>query len=151
MGNKDRRRESRDAEIGRLRKAIRRLESDKRKLISEVNTLTHAFDKNIQFLKGATKDLTMGELVQAAKKEMTLNQAKDYKDQTFSEMETKWKCHSCENGILRIVLYKYGTQTNYFRICSNEKCKKRTRPKEYNESVKGIRVDMTPQKKKTNG
>jgi predicted nuclease with TOPRIM domain len=147
VGNKDKQKKSRDGEITRLRKAIRRLESDKRKLLSEVNTLTAAFDKNIQFLKGETDDLTISELVDAAKKEMSLKEAKDYKNQTFSEMEDKWKCYKCQTGILKIVLFTMGDNTKYFRMCSNDKCKKRTLPKDWNDSVKGIRLDLSGKKK----
>jgi hypothetical protein len=33
-------------------------------------------------------------------------------------------------------------------MCSNDKCKKRTKPKEWNDSVKGIRVDLSKNSKK---
>lgn len=139
MGNKDKRREARDAEIGKLRKAIRRLESDKRKLISELTTLTTAFDKNIQFLRGVTKDLTVEELIQAARKELTLKQTKDQKEHTIDDMTKKWACHKCDTGVLKIIVFTNLEGTQYLRCCSNKKCGNRTKPKPWDETVTGIR------------
>lgn len=160
MGNKELRKERKkarskdpvDIEVAKLRKAIRRLESDKRQLLSEVHTLTIAFEKNIQFLKGETKDLTMGELVKAAKTELTLNQVKDQKEYTFSEMEKTWKCFKCPDGVMTLLVFQNMDGKQYLRCCSNKKCANRTKPKPWNDNVKGIRPQpVTSAKKKPSG
>ena len=135
-----RHKEEKDGEIKRLKNTIRRLESDKRKLLSEVKTLEEAFGKNIQFLKGKTDGLTLNELIKAAKNEQSLEQVENEKEQKFSDMEKKWKCFDCENGLLKIIKYNNRDGEHYFRLCSNHpKCKKRTKPKKWHDNVEGIR------------
>jgi hypothetical protein len=134
-----RHKEEKDGEVKRLKNIIRRLESDKRKLLSEIKTLEEAFGKNIQFLKGKTDGLTIGELLNAAKKEQSLEEIEDEKQQTFSDMEKKWKCFKCEVGLMKLLIYGNREGMQYLRKCSNPKCLNRTKPKPYNSNVEGLR------------
>lgn len=134
-----RHKEEKDGEVKKLKGIIRRLESDKKRLLSEMKTLEEAFGKNIQFLHGVSDGLTLDELVAAAKKEQTLKQLKEEKGQKFSDMEEKWKCFECDVGILKILIFRNRDGSQYFRKCSNPKCQHRTKPKVYNNNVEGIR------------
>lgn len=130
-------REEKDGEVQKLRNTIRRLQSDIRKLKSELTTYEAAFQKNIQFLKGKTKDLTVTELIAGAKKEQTLAQIENNKELTFKEMEKRWKCHRCNEGVMKITVINRQDGKWYFRSCTNVtgKCKHRTELKPFNEDV----------------
>lgn len=71
--------ESHKETISSLKGKIRRLESDKRKLKSEVETLTAALEENLKFLKGQTKDLSLEDLIEAAKSKKSLREARQSK------------------------------------------------------------------------
>lgn len=131
--------DAKDGEITRLRKAIRRLQSDKQKLLSEVRTIQEAFEKNVKFLKGVTKDLTVGELIDAAKKDLTLKDAQLSVEENKQALEDKWKCYTCSIGVMRLLIFNNREGTQYFRKCSNQKCSNRTKPQPYNEFVEGIK------------
>jgi hypothetical protein len=58
---------------------------------------------------------------------------------SLDRLKEIWTCNDCRNGWLEITLYSKCGQTWYFRICSNDSCKKRTKGQRYDEkSVKGI-------------
>jgi uncharacterized FlaG/YvyC family protein len=90
----------RDGEIKRLKDALKRKEKEIEKLKSELRTYEAAFQKNIQFLKGKTKDLSLQELLDGAKKEQNLKQIEGTVEIKFKELEEKWKCHKCGIGIM---------------------------------------------------
>ena len=130
--------DAKDGEVTRLRKVIKRLQAEKQKLISEVSTLTSAFDKNVKFLKGVTKDLSVKDLISAAKKDMNLKELQLQKE-AEPTLEEKWKCWSCGVGVLKLLVYREGPQRKYFRKCNAQKCNNRTKPQDYNEEVEGVR------------
>lgn len=131
-------RESRDGEIGKLKDAIRRLKSDKQKLLAELNSISQAFNKNVVFLKEMTEDYSVEDLVAASNKEMKL---KDIPLNTSNSShgkskDHKWKCFDCEVGTMHIVRYKEAGVDKYFRMCSNKpRCKKRTKPQNWHDGV----------------
>jgi plasmid rolling circle replication initiator protein Rep len=129
--------EEKDGETQKLRDTIRRLQSDNRKLKQEIATYEAAFQKNIQFLKGKTKDLSVEDLIEGAKKEQTLKQIEDTKELTFKEMEAKWKCNSCDVGVLKLIIVTRPDGRFYMRKCGN--CPKRTDLKPYHDKVEGVK------------
>lgn len=128
-------REEKDGETQKLRNTIRRLQSDIRKLKSELSTYEVAFQKNIQFLKGKTKDLTVQELIEGAKKEQNLGQIENTKELTFKDMEKRWKCHKCNSGVMKLTVINRQDGRWYFRSCTDTKCKNRTELKPFNDEV----------------
>lgn len=129
--NRSKGRESRDGEIGKLKDAIRRLKSDKQKLLAELNSISQAFNKNIVFLKEMTQDYSVEELIEASNKEMKL---KDIP--TTNKKAHKWKCFTCDVGTMHLVRYKEAGVDRYFRMCSNSpKCKNRTKPQNWHDGV----------------
>jgi len=141
--------EPKSSEEKKLKSIIRRLESDKRQLLSEVKTLTDAFHKNVQFLKGVSKDLTVEELIVAAKNDLTLKEAKEKKEDTIDDMIKKWECHSCGTGIMKLIILPRHDGDFYFRACNSPKCQNRTKLKPYNTEVTG--VTSSDLKKKESG
>lgn len=126
-----------DGETKKLKAHIRKLEKEITKLKSELRTYDRAFQKNVVFLKEKTKDLSVEELIKGAEEELTLKQIKNDKVDRFSELQRKWACYDCNEGILRLIIVP-GRETNrYFRKCSM--CEKRTEVKEYTEEVEGIK------------
>lgn len=137
MGNKDYKKEPRDGEIKKLKAHIRHQDKEIARLKSELRTYDRAFQKNLVFLKEKTNNLTVEELIKGAEEEMTLKEIKDDKKDRFSELERKWKCFDCHEGILRLVIIPGGENNRYFRKCSM--CSKRTEVKTYTEEVEGIK------------
>ena len=57
----------------------------------------------------------------------------------IEHLRQKWLCSDCRNGSLEIFLYPKMGCTWYYRVCSNDSCKKRTKGQRYDESsVRGI-------------
>lgn len=139
-GKKDFPSEEKSGEVAKLKRHIRHQDKEIARLKSELRTYERVFAKNITFLKQRTEDLTVEELIAGAEKELTLRQIKDESVQNFEDMQRKWKCFECSEGVMKLIIIPkgYGT-SNYFRKCSNPKCKNRTDVKEYNETVEGIK------------
>lgn len=130
----------RDGEISRLKNANKRLKSENDKLKSELKTYEAAFQKNIQFLKGKTKDLSLQELLAGAKKEQNLKGIEEQKEMTFKEMENKWKCFKCKKGIMKLIVYTRPDGPWYIRSCSNKPvCNHRTEGQPFHEEVEGVK------------
>lgn len=129
----------RDGEVKRLKDANRRLKSENEKLKSELKTYEAAFQKNIQFLKGKTKDLTLQELIDGAKKEQDLKSIEVQKEVTFKEMEQKWKCFKCGTGVMKIISYMRPDGRWYIRKCTNDKCTNRTNAQPWSDNVEGLK------------
>lgn len=72
--------EEKSGEISKLKKRIRKLEKDKRELVSKLNTLEDVLERNMKFLKGSTEDVSVEDLIEAAKNSKTLKEVKDGKN-----------------------------------------------------------------------
>jgi hypothetical protein len=134
--SKDYPREEKSAEVRKLKDHIRHQDKEIARLKSELRTYDRAFQKNLVFLKEKTKDLNLEDLLKGAEEELTLKQIKDDKKDRFSEIQRKWKCHHCDDGILRLIIVPGIESNRYFRKCSM--CVHRTPVKEYTEDVEGI-------------
>lgn len=64
----------------------------------------------------------------------------DYKEEKHSTqkaLEEKWKCHKCDEGVLKLILIQRKDKLVYFRKCDS--CDNRTKTQEYTEKVDGIK------------
>jgi hypothetical protein len=129
----------RDGEISRLKNANKRLKSENEKLKAEIKTYEAAFQKNIHFLKGKTKDLSLQELLEGAKKEQSLKSIEDKKEMTFKDMESKWKCFKCNTGLMKLIVYTRPDGPWYIRKCTNPKCTNRTEGQPFHDEVEGVK------------
>jgi len=77
--DKDIKKEYKDGELNKLKKRIKRLESDKRRLLSELNTYEQAFKNTTKFLKDHTSDFSIEDLIEAAKNDKTLKETEEKK------------------------------------------------------------------------
>lgn len=136
MGNKDFKKEPKDGEVKKLKAHIRHQDKEIARLKSELKTYDRAFQKNLVFLKEKTSDLSMEDLIKGAEEELTLKQIKDDKKDRFSEIQRKWKCHKCDDGILRLIIVPGLEYNRYFRKCSM--CSHRTKVQEHTNEVEGI-------------
>lgn len=71
--------EEKSAEVAKLKKRIRLLEKQKSELISQVKTAEKALERNMKFLKGSVEDVSVEELIEAAKEDMSLKEVKEEK------------------------------------------------------------------------
>jgi len=124
-----------DSEVQRLKNALKRKDKEMEKLKSELRTYEAAFQKNIQFLKGKTKDLSLQELLDGAKKEQNLTKIEKVKEETYQEFKQKWKCFQCNTGIMKLTVMPRQDGKYYFRACTNDKCKHRTELKPFTDEV----------------
>ena len=86
--------------VQKLKAAIRRLESDKKKLLSEVKSLEEALNANIRFLKKESEGISLDSLIKAANKKLTLKEIKEDEKVQFKEVsEICNKCLSPEVSI----------------------------------------------------
>jgi len=138
--NKDYHREDKDGEVAKLKRHIRHLEKENTRIKSELRTYEKAFFKNITFLKEKTKNLSLEDLLRGAEEELNLQQIKEEKVQNFEDLQRKWKCFQCDQGVLKLIIVpSIGGGSRYFRKCSNPKCNHRTEVKEYTEEVEGVK------------
>ena len=124
-----------DSEVQRLKQALKRKDKEMEKLKSELKTYEAAFQKNIQFLKGKTKDLSLQDLLAGAKKEQNLKQIETSKEETYQEHKARWKCFDCNIGIMKIIVVPRQDGRYYIRCCNNDLCKKRTELKPFTDDV----------------
>ena len=126
-----------DGQLTKLKNANRRLKSENTRLLAEIKTYEAAFQKNITFLKGKTKDLTVQELIDGAKKEQNLGEIETTKEETYQEFKQKWKCFQCNVGVMKITMINRQDGRFYFRNCTNTegKCKHRTELKPFTDDV----------------
>ena len=142
MANGNRRKkskEAKDGEVQRLRNIIRRLESDKRKLLSELKTYEAVFQANMKYIskKIDEDNLSVEDVIKAANKKQTLREASEEKQQTMDDMVKKWSCYKCKEGVMKLIIFQNRIGKQYIRCCN--KCDNRTTPKEYTDQVTGIR------------
>lgn len=52
------------------------------------------------------------------------------------ELEKKWYCFKCENGIMRLAIIHRAQEPYYFRKC--DCCENKTKMKKYTEDVEGV-------------
>lgn len=127
--------EEKDGALQKLRNANRRLKSENEKLKAELSTYEAAFQKNISFLKGKVKDLTVEELIAGAKKDQNLATIEVVKEETYQEHKAKWKCHICGQGLMKLTVVTRQDGKWYFRKCNQPKCVNRTDLKQFNDDV----------------
>ena len=72
----------RDETTQKLKDKIRRLESDKRRLLSELKTLQEAFEKSRDFISKKVRNLSVEELIQ-------------HSDKNLKEIEKATACKKC--------------------------------------------------------
>lgn len=57
----------------------------------------------------------------------------------LENLKKTWTCHECDTGYLEIFVYNRGSETWYYRICSNAPfCVNRTKSQLYTLQVNGI-------------
>ena len=72
MKQKEPKREYKDGELNKLKRRIKRLEAENKRLKSENNAFEQAFKKTTKFLEDHTGDISVEDLIQAAKKDKSL-------------------------------------------------------------------------------
>ena len=78
---------------------------------------------------------TVKEMIQEHYQEDRAEEGKEI----LENLKRSWLCHKCEGGYLEIFVLNRGTDTIYYRICSNAPvCMHRTKPQIYTPGVKGI-------------
>ncbi len=53
-----------------------------------------------------------------------------------TKKEQRWKCHDCEDGIMRLKVFERQNGIVYYRKC--DKCDNRTKLQKWNKNVEGI-------------
>ncbi len=89
--------ESKTGEVQKLKNRIKRLERDKKILVSKLNSAEAALGCNVKFLKGSTEDLSVEELIEAAKDNKSLKNIRD--DKT---------CPNCGKDDLKVMKTLFG-------------------------------------------
>ena len=101
MKDKDIKKEYKDGELNKFKRRIKRLESENKRLKSELNAYEQAFKKTTKFLKDHTDDISLEELIKAAKEDKSLRDVEE-------ENAAKKACPKCLSE-LKIIKYPIGT------------------------------------------
>lgn len=77
--------------------------------------------------------------IQEAREAQTRERKELNSDKRLIDEAEKWRCFSCEEDYLRLVIYKKVNEPYYFRRCPN--CGNRTMGKKFNDNIKGIKPE----------
>jgi len=96
--------EAKDGRIDKLKKRIKRLENENKRLKSELNSFEQAFKNTRKFLIDNTDEITLEGLIDAAKKGSSLKQAQeDGEDKVCGQcLSTEYKELPTRFGFLKI-------------------------------------------------
>lgn len=94
-------------EIRELKDKIKRLASDKKRLISELNTLKDAIEKSHKFINKKIEETTVEDAIKTA-------------DKSLNDLEKTLQCKKCESETKLLNI-----PNGKIRICLNNKCKNR--------------------------
>lgn len=119
MNKKEPRKEYKDGELNRLKKRIKKLEKENDRLKSELNSYDQAFKKTTKFLRDNTDEISLENLIQAAKNESSLKEVTE-----IQEKENSRNCPVCFSSIEPNYVPKVGN------IILCKKCNYRTVEKE---------------------
>lgn len=109
--NKDIKKEYKDGELNKLKKRIKRLISENKRLKSELNAYDQAFKKTTKFLKDNTKEISIEKLIEAAKSNKSLKEVR-------TEVEEEDKCPRCTSDTKKVPF-----RDGHVVVCINEHCK----------------------------
>lgn len=84
--------EPKNAEVAKLKKRIRLLEKQKKELVSKLNSAERVLERNMKFLKGSVEDISVEELIEAAKE-----------DKTLKEVKVEKECPNCGSKNLKVM------------------------------------------------
>lgn len=101
-------------EVRKLKDTIKRLVSDKKKLLAELKTLRDAFDQTAVFINKKTDKLSVEEMVQGINEGKSLRQIED-----VGNCEA---CGSANTKLLKVLSIR-------MRVCQEPKCKTRKKLK----------------------
>lgn len=107
--------EAKDGNVQKLKNRIRRLEKENKKLKSDLGSYEQAFKKTTKFLKDNTDEISLEELIKAAKENKSL------KEITPEEVR---QCPKCASDLKKLK-YPVGTVI----VCENNKCDYRSMEK----------------------
>lgn len=68
--------QEKSGELQKLKNRIKRLEKQNRDLISKLNTAEQALKESVKFLKGSTEEISLEDLLEAAKDDKSLKEVK---------------------------------------------------------------------------
>tara|TARA_R110000851_G_C13074764_1_gene565193 strand:- start:1950 stop:2291 length:342 start_codon:yes stop_codon:yes gene_type:complete len=89
--------QEKSGEVQKLKNRIKRLEKENRDLISKLNTVERAFDSSIKFLKGTTEDVSLEDLIDAAKE-----------NKSYKEIKNEKQCPKCGSSELKVMKTLFG-------------------------------------------
>lgn len=107
---------------------VQGLKAENRKLRRQISKLRKVIDRldieRYQHLK---------DLLEAHEKEDN----KQIYEQQQKNLEKRWECYECGEGILRIIIYNRPDGPHYQRRCDN--CGQKTRVKPFHKDVEGVK------------
>ena len=115
--------EAKDGTVQKLRNRIKKLENENKRLKSELAAYDQAFRKTTRFLRDHTDEISLYELIKAAKEDKSLKQV---------ENKTETVCPKCLSPGLKNIPSPAGKVV----VCSNIMCNYRRVEK---DDTKGIR------------
>lgn len=104
-----------------------KLKEENKKLKRQISTLRKQIDR--LDLDNSKYDHIRELAAQQYEEEKNTSKAK--------KLREKWKCYECGSGVLKLIIIPSPGGLKYFRSCNN--CDNRTKAKQYNKDVEGIK------------
>lgn len=105
-----------------------RLKKENRELKRQLKALRKSLDRiDYQHLN---------DLIEAQEAAHIVETPVEYKSKT-ERNEERWKCFSCTDGVLRLVIFQKPGGALYFRRC--DCCGKRTKAQKYHDGIEGVK------------
>lgn len=98
---KDYPQKTRDGEIQKLKRRVKKLETENKRLKSELKSFEQAFQRTSNFLRDHTKEITIEGLIDAAKKGHSLKETQNE--------EVKKACRKCLAPELTVIKNNFGS------------------------------------------
>lgn len=102
MYKKEPKKEYKDGEVSRLKKRIKKLEKENYRLKSELNAYEQAFKKTTKFLKDHTDEISLEDLIEAAKQDKSLKEVEE-------KVKDSNKCPKCGSEVKKLPTSIIGT------------------------------------------
>lgn len=109
-------------EVKELKQKIKRLESDKRKLLSELRTLQEAFDKSRQFISKKVADISVEDLIR-------------FSDKNLEQLQDIVTCKECSSTKFTYLSHPNGSKIKMCLECKHREASHDTSECDSSEAI----------------
>ena len=127
--------------VSSLRSKIAQKDRKIERLVSDIKTLQKALDESMVYINDELSNIPVEDIVRyfKNKNKPRVSQIKKDQEQSLSELKSKWQCHKCNEGYMKLIIIERQDGKKYFRCCSSPTCKNRTEVQDWHPAVEGVK------------